>query len=258
MLMKKTILTLCLSALLGSLGVAGPQSFSGKEKQVIAPPPPCEWYRPGEWMLGLWGAYAFTDDNDGGNHDFHFHNKQFAAADRQFDNTEQPVFLGDSNHTFLNDHAWGGGADLKYFWTRHFGVGLEGFALDGDNTMGAVLGTLTVRFPIGCTRFAPYVFGGVGGLFGADNEHTDFFFTETHVAPGVEEGETESIVARKHDSDDARVIGQVGGGFEVRLTRPSETTRLAVGLMADFTWNFTGGDNNQNLGMTRFGLTLAY
>jgi hypothetical protein len=253
--MKKTILTLCLSALLGSLCVAGPQSFSGKEKQVIAPPPPCPWYCPGEWVLGLWAAYAFTDDSE--NHDFHFHNKQFDEADRQFDQTGQPVFLGDSEHD-MGDHAWGGGGDLKYFFTRNLGVGLEGFALDGNNTAGAVLGTFTVRFPIGASRFAPYVFGGVGGLFGAQNDQTDFFFTEQHVAPGVEEGETESIVARKHDSDDARVIGQLGGGLEVRLTRHSEASRLAVGVMADFTWNFTGGDNNQNFGMVRTGLTLAY
>lgn len=252
--MKKTILTLCLSALLGSLCVAGTESFSGKEKQVV-PPPPVEWYGPNEWVLGLWAAYAFTDDSE--NHDFHFHNKQFAAADRQFDRTEQPVFLGDSQHD-MGDHAWGGGGDLKYFFTRNLGVGLEGFALDGNDTVGAVLGTFTVRFPIGHSRFAPYVFGGVGGLFGGGNEQTDFFFTEHHVAPGVEEGETESIVARNDNDDDARVIGQVGGGLEVRLTRPSETSKLAVGVMADFSWNFTGGDNNQSFGMTRLGFTLSY
>jgi hypothetical protein len=255
--MKKIILTLCLSALLGSLCVAGPASFSGKEKQVIQPPPPCEWYRAGEWELGLWAAYAFTDDNDESS-DFHFSNKQFADADRQFDLTEQPVFLGSSNHPFLGDHAWGGGGDLKYFWSRYFGVGIEGFALDGNNTLGAVLGTFTVRFPIGCSRFAPYVFGGVGGLFGAESRHTDFFFAEHHVAPGVEEGETEFIDARENDSDNTRVIGQVGGGLEVRLTRPSQASRLAVGLMADFTWNFTGGDNNQDFGMARVGLNLSY
>ena len=54
------------------------------------------------------------------------------------------------------------------------------------------------------------------------------------------------------------MIGQVGGGLEVRLKRPSETSKLAVGVMGDFTWNFTGGNNNQNFGMARFGLTLAY
>lgn len=251
--MKKTILTLCLSALLGSLCVAGTESFSGKEKQIVPPPPPVGWYLPGEWVLAPWAAYAFTDDSE--NHDFHFHNKQFAAADRQFDRTEQPVFLGDSVHD-MGDHAWGGGADLKYFFTRNLGVGLEGFALDGNNTAGAVLGTFTVRFPIGYSRFAPYIFGGVGGLFGAETDQTDFFFTEHHVAPGVEEGETESIVARNNNDDDARVIGQVGGGLEVRLARPSP--RSTFGVMADFTWNFTGGNNNQNFGMARFGFTLSY
>jgi hypothetical protein len=256
MLMKRTILPLCLSALLGSLCVAGTEeSFSGKEKQVV-PPPPVEWYRPNEWVLGLWAAYAFTNDDQ--NQNFHFSNKEFADADREFDSTGQPVFLGESRQGFMNDHAWGGGGDLKYFWNRYLGVGLEGFALDANNTVGAVLGTLTARFPIGNSRFAPYVFGGVGGLFGAETNQTDFFFTETHVAPGTDVGETETITGRNNNSDNARVIGQVGGGLEVRLTRPSETSKLAVGVMGDFTWNFTGGNNNQNFGMARFGLTLAY
>src|SRR5690349_7415438 len=115
-LMKKTTLTLCLIALLGSLCVAGPESFSGKEKQVV-PPPPVEWYRPGEWVIGLWAAYAFT--NDDVNQNFHFSNKEFAAVDREFDSTGQPVFLGESRQGFMNDHAWGGGGDLKYFFTRN-------------------------------------------------------------------------------------------------------------------------------------------
>jgi hypothetical protein len=253
--MKKTTLTLCFTALFGSLCVAGPEAFSGKEKQVI-PPPPCEWYRAGEWELDLWAAYAFTDENH--NNDFHFDNSQYAAVDREFDRTGNPVFLGDSNHGGLGDHAWGGGGDLKYFWNRYLGVGLEGFALAGDNTAGAVLGTFTVRFPIGCSRFAPYVFGGVGGLFGAETTQSDFFFTEQHPTPGSDVGETESIVSHDNKSDSARVIGQVGGGLQVRLTRPSETSRLAVGLMADFTWNFTGGDNDQDFGMARAGLTLSF
>jgi hypothetical protein len=254
--MKKTTLTLCLTALLGSLCVAGTETFSGKEKQVIPPPPPpCGWYCAG-WEVDLWAAYAFTTDDH--NNDFHFHNKQYAAADRQFDETGESVFLGDSNHSGLGDHAWGGGGDLKYFWSRYLGVGLEGFALDGNNTAGAVLGTFTVRYPIGCSRFAPYVFGGVGGLFGAENHHTDFFFTEQHAAPGTDVGETESIVAREHNDDDTRVIGQIGGGLQVRLMRPSQTSRMAVGLMADFTWNFTNGNNDKNFGMARTGLSLSF
>jgi len=254
--MKKTILTLYLSALLGSLCVAGPESKGWAQVKQVVPQPPVEWYGPNEWVLGLWAAYAFTNDNQ--NQRFHFSNKEFADADREFDSTGQPVFLGESRQGFMDDHAWGGGGDVKYFWNRYLGVGLEGFALTRDNTVGAVLGTLTARFPIGHSRFAPYVFGGVGGLFGAETKQTDFFFTEQHVAPGVEEGETETITGRNNNSDNARVIGQVGGGLEVRLKRPSETSKLAVGVMGDFTWNFTGGNNNQNFGMARFGLTLAY
>lgn len=257
--MKKTILTLCLTALLGSLCVAGPEQFSGKEKQIIQPQPPCEWYRAGEWNLDLWGAYAFTDQNQ--NEEFHFRNSQYPAADREFDRTGKPVFLGSSeNNRFLGDgHAWGGGSDVKYFWSRYLGVGLEGFVLSGGgNTAGAVLGTFTVRYPIGCSRFAPYAFAGVGGLFGAETVQTDFFFAEEHVAPGVEEGETEFIDAHEKHNDDARVIGQVGAGLQVRLTRPSDSSKLAVGLMGDFTWNFTGGNNDQNFGMARFGLNVSF
>ena len=227
--MKKTILTLYLSALLGSLCVAGPESKGWAQVKQVVPQPPVEWYGPNEWVLGLWAAYAFTNDNQ--NQRFHFSNKEFADADREFDSTGQPVFLGESRQGFMDDHAWGGGGDVKYFWNRYLGVGLEGFALDANNTVGAVLGTLTARFPIGHSRFAPYVFGGVGGLFGAETKQTDFFFTEQHVAPGVEEGETETITGRNNNSDNARVIGQVGGGLEVRLKRPSETSKLAVGVM---------------------------
>lgn len=252
--MKKIPLILCLSAL-GSLCVAGPQPYSGKEKQII-PPPPCEWYRAGEWEVDLWAAYAFTDEDH--NKNFHFSPSEYVAADNEFDRTGNPVFVGESEHGGLGDHAWGGGGDLKYFFSRNFGIGLEGFGLAGDNTAGAVLGTFTVRFPIGCSRFAPYVFGGVGGLFGAETTQTDFFFTEHHVTPGVDQGETESVNAHANNNDNARVIGQVGGGLQVRLTRPSETSRMAVGLMTDFTWNFTGGDNNQNFGMARAGLTLSF
>jgi len=71
---------------------------------------------------------------------------------------------------------------------RYFGVGIEGWAVDAkrifedvfsigevgigrierheSRAVGSVLGTLTLRYPIPCTRFAPYVFAGGGGIFG--------------------------------------------------------------------------------------------
>src|SRR5207237_137036 len=87
------------------------------------------------------------------------------------------------------DHAWGGGGDIKYFFRRYFGVGIEAFALDAkkggfdidlrplDNvflhdrfshqrTISSVLGTFTLRYPIAGSRFAPYAWAGGGAIFG--------------------------------------------------------------------------------------------
>jgi hypothetical protein len=50
--------------------------------------------------VNIWGAYAFTGEN--------------WQSDRYLD----------------ADHAWGGGLDLKYFFHRYFGVGVEGYLLD--------------------------------------------------------------------------------------------------------------------------------
>ncbi len=34
------------------------------------------------------------------------------------------------------DHAWGGGIDLKYFFRRYFGIGVEGFVLNARRGAG--------------------------------------------------------------------------------------------------------------------------
>ena len=36
--------------------------------------------------------------------------------------------------------------------------------------VGAILGTLTFRYPISCSRWAPYVFVGGGGIFGGGRQ----------------------------------------------------------------------------------------
>jgi len=264
--MKKVVSALCLIAVSAALCYAGPERYSGKEKEVIQPsPPPCEWYRAGEWDLDIWGAYAFSDEGEDGG-DFNINNFDYVAADRQFDLTERPVFLGDfGDHRLLGrDNAWGGGGDLKYFWSRYFGAGLEGFVLSSDEESGAFLGTLTARYPIGCTRFAPYVFGGFGIFSGGEPSHSEVFFSEHHVTPGSDAGEAEFFIQHNKTNKQARVIGQFGAGLQYRLTRPSTMSKVAVGLMADFTWNLIGGDegdnsgSNQDFGMTRFGLNFSY
>ena len=41
-----------------------------------------------------------------------------------------------------------------------------------SNAIGAVLGTLTLRYPDSLQRFAPYIFGGGGGIFGGGQKRS--------------------------------------------------------------------------------------
>ena len=165
------------------------------------------------------------------------------------------------------DHAWGGGLDLKYFFCRYVGVGIEGWAVDARqgqeevfidfsediferrirhqrNAIGSVLGTLTLRYPIPCTRFAPYIFGGGGAIFGG-GQRTFFVLTTD-----VEEGEENDVVVTRRTGSETKAIGQVGGGIEVRFTPH-------IGWISDFSWNFVDGPNN-NFGMARTGVNFAF
>jgi len=233
--MKRLVLCLLGSGVIASAAFAG-ETYSGKEIKQVAPPPCPEWYADNEFNVGLWGTYVFT------------------ANDWQDD-------------TYLEaDHAWGGGIDLKYFFHRYFGIGIEGWAVDArqarentfidfsdgifsrsftheNNMIGAVLGTLTLRYPIHCTRFSPYIFGGGGAIFGGGQRPINKFFVED------EEGfDIRQTVG--HTDSETRAIGQVGGGLEVRFTPH-------IGWVSDFSWNFVDGPNN-NFGMVRTGVNFAF
>jgi hypothetical protein len=244
--MRKLHLGLMALTIVASGAMAGTE-YSGKEmKQTTTAAQPQEcFYGDNEWNVSLWGTYAFTgtESNSVGAQDF---------------------FLG-NNHgdRYLEtDHAWGGGGDVKYFWHKYFGFGVEGFALDAKRTqfgfagtglpngtffskeddrraIGAVLGTFTLRFPIGCSRFAPYAWAGGGSMFGGgqrDVIHSDGAATPTFTTT--------------HSSGDGKAMGQFGGGFEVRMTRH-------IGWLNDFSWNVVDGPRN-NFGMVRSGLTIAF
>jgi hypothetical protein len=228
--MKKLILSLLGVAAISSIGFAGTETYSGKEMKQVAGPPPCpEWYADREFNVGLWGTYVFTGNE--------WRNDRYIES----------------------DHAWGGGIDLKYFFWRYIGVGIEGWAVDArrsfeevtgtevfqfsgigheSRAVGSVLGTLTLRYPIPCTRFAPYVFGGGGGIFGG-GERTQFVVTGP--LPTIRTEETGS---------ESRAIGQVGGGLEIRFTPH-------IGWINDFSWNFVDGPDN-NFGMVRSGINFAF
>lgn len=251
--MRKSILSLVSVVAIASAALAGTETYSGKEMKQVAVPPPCpEWYADQEFNVSLWGTYVFTQND--------------WPTDRYM----------------LSDHAWGGGIDAKYFFHRYFGVGIEGWMVDArqskerieqdfsegiflrdfDHThkgIGAVLGTLTFRYPIPCTRFAPYLFGGAGAIFGGGQRPENRFFRENadgniafgpggFISNGGEGFDIRATVG--HSASQTEFIGQVGGGMEVRLTPH-------IGWMSDFSWNFINGPLN-NFGMVRSGINFAF
>jgi hypothetical protein len=240
--MKKLSLTLLALIAIAPFTIAGTE-YTGKEMRQTAVPQPAEcWYGDNEWNVSLWGTYAFTGTES----------KGIGAPDFFFGANRGDRYLE-------TDHAWGGGGDVKYFWHRYFGFGVEGYVLDTKRTrfdfegvpapagftftkteehraIGAALGTFTLRYPIGCSRFAPYVWAGGGAIFGGGER--DRILVS---GPGF---------TTDHTDGDAKAVGQFGGGVEVRITR-------RIGWINDFSWNVVNGSHN-NFGMARSGINIAF
>ena len=259
--MKKLTLTFC--ALFALLVVApalyadGPEKYSGKEKEVMQPAPPvCDFYRAHEWDLSIWGAYAFAADTgriDVPNDDPFFPDTDvtnstvlsflgiplttLSSSEPANFNPRERVNIGQvsKNQLFARDDVWGGGADIKYFWSRYFGVGIEGVGLAAKtNFAGGGLLTLTGRYPFG--RFAPYVTGGIGFIDGGATLYK-FFNEKPVIANGVVTNEHEFWTTDPVANNHVRALGQIGAGLEFRVT-------CHIGLMADFTWNFVFGQED--------------
>ena len=234
--MKKIALCLTIMAVSALVAIAGPESYSGKEMKQVVPPPCPEWYRDTEWNVGIWGTYVFTSEE---------------SSDDEY---------------IEADHAWGGGIDAKYFFHRYFGIGLEGWAVQArretfdfvvdppvfidevghqTRTVGAVLGTLTLRYPFHCSRFSPYIWGGGGVILGGgerDEIVSDGFGGIGKVPI--------PLFHTEHHGTSTEAIGQVGAGFEIRITPH-------VGIINDFSWNFVAHDNS-DFGMVRGGVNFAF
>ena len=230
---------------------------SGKEMKQVAYVPPCpQWYGDREWNVNLWGTYAFT-------------NTEFAPNPSLVDivqsTSEGGPVLGTYDRYIGGDHAWGGGGDIKYFFCRYAGVGVEGFALDAhkpgfdifedqavpifvhqrinhNHTIGSVLGTLTLRYPVPCTRFAPYAWAGVGAIFGGGERDT--LHTQGPPDAFAVNAQTE------HFGSETKVLGQFGAGLEIRFARH-------VGWTNDLAFGVIDGPRN-NFGMFRSGLNFAF
>jgi hypothetical protein len=264
--MKKLTLTFC--ALFALLVVApaiyadGPERYSGKEKEVMQPAPPvCDFYRAHEWDLGIWAAWAFAADDgqfDVPNDDPFVPDADpfvldvltgFFAEPAQF-NPNERINIGQvsKNELFGRDDTWGGGVDIKYFWSRYFGVGIEGLGLAAKtNFAGGGLLTFTGRYPFG--RFAPYVTGGMGFIGGGATLYK--FFNEKHeyatlTDPLNPTTQVNAVVNEREFwtvdpvyNENIRGLGQIGAGLEFRVT-------CHIGLMADFTWNFVFGQDRDD------------
>ncbi|MFL6501603.1 MAG: hypothetical protein ACJ8LL_12915 [Candidatus Udaeobacter sp.] len=230
---------------------------SGKEMKQVAYVPPCpQWYGDREWNLNLFGTYAFT-------------NTEFAPNPSLVDivqsTSEGGPVLGTYDRYIGGDHAWGGGGDIKYFFCRYAGVGLEGFVLDGskpgfdifedqsvptfvhrrinhNHTIGTVLGTFTLRYPIPCTRLAPYAWAGVGAIFGGGER--DELHTQGPPDAFAVNAQTE------HFGAETKLLGQFGAGVEFRFARN-------FGWTNDLSFGVIDGPRN-NFGMFRSGLNFAF
>jgi hypothetical protein len=210
--------------------------FEAFDKGITTSDKAPSWYAAREFNVQLWGTYAFT-----------------ANEYRQ--------------DTYLKaDHAWGGGLDAKYFFNRYVAVGLEGFAvsrtasfpyvsyfppvgttyptLHDTRTIGAGLATITLRYPIGASRFAPHAFAG-GGFIAGGAQNLRFEFVDLRgTPPGT------NPIRAFVDGSETEAIGQFGGGLEIRLTPH-------IGVINDFSWNVVSGRDN-NFGMVRSGINLAF
>lgn len=173
------------------------------------PAPASSLYNAGEWQIDLFGNYAFRGHDD---------------------------------RRLFDDDGWGGGIAFNYFFNRNFGLGVEGSLFD---TYGDTLGTagldLFWRFPIAETGLAPYVFGGVGLTFNADDLSSGDFRDARH---RWEDGDD------PRDGDDVIFLGHAGAGLEYRFT-----PHFGIFTDARYTWT---EHRDGDYGQARAGVRFAF
>ena len=200
--MKRLLLGIFALTTLALNGYGGPLESTYRPGQSYQPAE--QWFRDHEWNFDLFGIYAFS------------------------------IHSGGNDRALGFDHAWGGGLDANYMFSRYLGIGLEGYGLAADDAIGQTSANLIFRYPIPGSRIAPYAYAGGGALFN--------------------DSDLDDLVDRRfrhfHHSDDTQGIGQFGAGIELRLT-PN------FGIINDFSWNVVNGDKN-DFGVVRSGLRFAF
>ena len=251
-------LLVCLFQLTGTAGT----EYSAKNMKQVQPAPCPEWYGDNEIEVNLWGTYAWTNTD---------YNRNLWLVDVVQSTVEGGPVLGTYDRYIGGDHAWGGGGDIKYFFHRYFGVGVEGFVLDANKggfdiaevpdefflrertnhsrAVGSVLGTFTLRYPVACTRFAPYAWAGIGAIFGG-GERDHLIARPADGEGGGEPDAFNAFATAQHSDSETKLMGQFGFGLEFRITRK-------IGWTNDISWGVIDGPRN-NFGMVRSGLSFAF
>ena len=152
--MKKLLITLAVVAIGSTVGFAGTKTVpvkAGKDKIVK---PVEELFHANEFDVSIYGAVAV------GNVD---HSNTPAKSIALTDVTTISI---PGNKQYTHD-AWGGGVEVDYFFTRYFGLGIEGDWLAGHDAISSVSGNVIGRYPFefGTWGWAPYAFVGGGGQF---------------------------------------------------------------------------------------------
>ena len=151
---------------------------------------------------------------------------------------------------------------------EHFGVGVEGFIVNArkggfdifedpdvpiftrermthHRAVGSVMATFTLRYPVPCTRFAPYAWAGVGAIFGGGERD------ELHAVSRVDPPDAlDADAFTVHHGTHTQTVGQFGAGLETRIT-PN------IGWTNDISFGVIDGPRN-NFGMIRSGINFAF
>lgn len=181
--MKKLMYSLFVILLGASMAGAG-QPVMGKDKIIT----PAELFRTGELQIGVFGAAALGDVD---------YTQRVGTKTTTRTVTTQVTKPGTTTtipgnpNTVITTPAttttktttvtetkkfkyrqtahqgYGGGIETNYFFTRYFGIGLEGEWLSADSAISAFGGCFIARYPFerGTWAFAPYAFIGAGGQF---------------------------------------------------------------------------------------------
>ncbi len=205
---KTLALTLLTVSALGASAFAGTTYVRHDDKKAVVPQETAVSLYGPEWTIDLFGTYAFTES---------------------------------TNERILGDHAFGGGLAVNRFFTRNFGLGIEGQALRtqrySKDTVGEAALNLFYRMPLGESGWAPYVYIGGGAIFNADSSNDNGRHHKHH------DDFTDN-------TDDTLLEGHAGAGVEYRITRN-------FGVFTDGRWTVVDGAKN-NFPSVRTGVRFAF